>query len=198
MPVDVKPRPARVPKNYLAVAAHDGTVLTVRQWRPSDLASYHEAMHASYGHLTPWMPWAGAEPLEIEAHEEILNRFSLTWDFDDFAYGIFLDDLAVGGSGLHNRVGAHGWEIGYWVHPGYEGRGIISATVRALTDEAFVDPTIQCVEIRCDESNVRSAHVPGRLGYALVAEERRAPVAPAETGVLHVYRVDRAAWSAHR
>ncbi len=197
MPDDVKPRPDRIPDTYLVTTAHDGTAVTVRQWRPSDLASYHEAMHASYEHLTPWMPWAAAEPQDIEAHGEILTRFSSTWDFDDFPYGIFLDDVAVGGSGLHNRVGAHGWEIGYWVHPGFEGRGIISATVRALTDEAFVDPTIQCVEIRCDATNVRSANVPRRLGFALVAGESRTPVAPAETDITHVYRVDRPAWLAH-
>ena len=192
---EAKSRPARVPTRQLVAVTHGGIAITLRQWRPGDIDTYHEAMHASYEHLMPWMPWAAAEPQEIDAHEALLNRWNATWDFDDFVYGIFLGDTAVGGSGLHNRVGAHGWEIGYWVHPEYEGKGIISATVCALTDEAFVDPTIECVEIRVDSANVRSANVPKRVGYALVAEEPHVPVAPAETEVTHVYRMGREAWS---
>ncbi len=194
MSEEAKPRPARVPNRELTATTHDGTVITVRQWRSSDLDTYHEAMHASYEHLMPWMPWAAVEPQEIEAHEALLNRWNATWDFDDFVYGIFVGQTAVGGSGLHNRIGAHGWEIGYWVHPDFEGRGIIGATVRALTDEAFADPTIECVEIRCDATNVRSANVPQRVGYSLVAEETRIPVAPAETETTFVYRVERDTW----
>ena len=189
-------RPDRVPGRRLTTTTFNGTVVTVRQWEPGDLDSYHAAMHESFEHLTPWMPWAAAEPQEFEAHEALINRWSGAWDFDDFVYGMFIgpDDLVVGGCGLHNRVGPTGWEIGYWVHPDHEGRGIVSASVRALTDEAFIDPTIEGVEIRCDEANVRSANVPKRLGYAFVGEEKRAPVAPAETETTHVYRIDRATW----
>ena len=187
-------RPQRFPARKLRTTTHLGTDVVVRQWDLSDLDSYHAAMHASYEHLLPWMPWAAAEPQEIEAHEVILNRFASTWDFDDFVYGMFVDGQVVGGSGLHNRVGPHGWEIGYWVHADFEGRGIVGAVVRVLTNEAFLDHLIECVEIRCDAMNQRSANVPRRQGYTLVAEEQRVPVAQGETDLTHVYRVTRNEW----
>jgi RimJ/RimL family protein N-acetyltransferase len=187
-------RPSRIPSERLMVTSHDGTRLVVRHWCRTDVESFHQAMLDSFEHLQPWMPWAAAEPQDIEAHEAIVNRWSSEWNYDDFGYGMFLDGRVVGACGLHNRIGADGWEIGYWVRPDCEGRGIVSAVVRALTDEAFVDPTIHRVEIRCDAANVRSANVPKRLGFSLVAEEVRFPVTSAETEVGHVYRVEREVW----
>lgn len=192
------PRPGRIPVASLAAVTHDSTVLTVRRWRTGDIDEYHRAMHESYEHLQPWMPWAMAEPQEYEAHREILHRFSSEWTFDDFVYGVFLGDRVVGGTGLHNRIGADGWEIGYWIHPGFEGRGFVTAVVRALIEEAFVDPAVKRVEIRCDAANERSVRVPRRLGFAFVGTEPRVPVAASETEEGHVYRIDRGVWESER
>lgn len=193
-PTEQEPHPPRLPSAHIVARVHDGTELIVRQWRSSDLDTYHRAIHESYVHLQPWMPWALAEPQEIDAHAEILQRFSGRWTHDNVVYGIFLDARAVGGTGLHNRIGESGWEIGYWIHADFEGRGFVSAVVQALTDEAFVDASVDRVEIRCDAANLRSSAVPVRLGYAMVGHEARVPVAAAETTLGTVYRLVRANW----
>ena len=41
-------------------------------------------------------------------------------------------------------------EIGYWLRPDAVGRGVMTATARALTTAAFALDGIARVEIRCD------------------------------------------------
>jgi RimJ/RimL family protein N-acetyltransferase len=125
------------------------------------------AINASLDHLQPWMAWA-SEP----ATETGLAAFFATaeelWDQrKDFGYTIVdpADEVVLGGCGLHGRLGRHGLEIGYWVHVDHAGRGIATAVTRALTDAAFAIHGIERVRITCEDTNVRSARIPERLGY---------------------------------
>jgi RimJ/RimL family protein N-acetyltransferase len=133
--------PPRLPSESIGATTHDGKQVIIRRWRSSDADAFHQAMHESFEHLQPWMPWAAAEPQLLDAHQAIVDRFSATWTHTTAIYGIFLEDRVIGGTGLHDRIGSTGWEIGYWVHPQFEGRGVISAVVGALTTEAFVERT---------------------------------------------------------
>src|SRR3546814_10819142 len=75
------------------------------------------------------------------------------------------DDIVVGGSGLHGRVGLEQLDIGYWVRADRGGRGVATAVSRALTVAAFQVPGVQRVRIQCEDTNHRSARVPEKLGY---------------------------------
>ncbi len=54
------------------------------------------------------MPWAHAEPTTLEQKVQLLRQFRGRFDLDqDMVYGIFDRDerRAIGGTGLHPRVG---------------------------------------------------------------------------------------------
>jgi RimJ/RimL family protein N-acetyltransferase len=101
----------------------------------------------------------------------------------DYGYGIFLTDgRLIGALGLHRRIGRGALEIGYWVHVDHVGRGVATASARALTDAGFAMRGIRRMEIHCDAANRASAAVPARLGYRLVGSEDHEPEAPGEEG----------------
>lgn len=154
----------------------------------------HEAVTESIEHLRPWMPWIAEEPLTVEQRRERIAGWKTLWGEGERVYGMFVGDAAVGGCGLHARIGPGGLEIGYWVRVGRTGRGYATEASRLLTDIAFATPGIERVEIRHDATNAASSRVPAKLGYVRVKDLRRPPVAPAETGVDHVWRMTRAAW----
>ena len=58
-------------------------------------------------------------------------------------------------------------ELGYWVAERYQGRGIVTRAVRALTDYAFSEMNLNRVEIRAAAGNRRSRAVAERLGFEL-------------------------------
>jgi ribosomal-protein-serine acetyltransferase len=170
--------------------------LVVRRWRVDDAALLHDALTQSIEHLRPWMPWIADEPLTVEQRRDRIADWQTHWATGDRVYGMFVDDEVVGGCGLHTRIGHGGLEIGYWVRAGRTDRGYATEASRILTDIAFATPGINRVEIRHDATNVASSRIPAKLGYVRVRDLHRPPVAPAETGVDHVWRMTRDAWLA--
>ena len=87
------------------------------------------------------------------------------------------------GTGLHDRLGGGGLEIGYWLAPAATGRGLMTRIAGHLTDLALAFDGIERVEIHCDAANSKSAAIPERLGYRLdrIIDSDR-PQAPGDTG----------------
>jgi len=134
------------------------------------------AIDSSIEHLRPWMPWASAEPEELQKKIDLLRHFRGQFDLGvDFVYGIFNRDetVVIGGTGLHTRVGEGAREIGYWIRAEEIGQGYATEAASALTRVGFEIEKLRRIEIHCDASNVRSASVPRKLGYTHEATLRR-------------------------
>ena len=154
----------------------------LRRHRDTDLDAVHAAIEVSRDHLRPWMPWAdqGRAPRRRSSWRcrsptgtpggPSVSRF------DD------ADGSVLGGTGLHDRIGPDGLEIGYWRRAGAGGRGLVTQCSAALTRAAFDLRDVVRVEIHCDEANTASAAVPRRLGYVLERIEDKALTAPGERG----------------
>jgi ribosomal-protein-serine acetyltransferase len=173
--------------------------LELRRWRHEDADAQARAIEESLDHLRPWMAWAVEWPKPREEQLAMLRE----WDelrlagTDEFL-AVWLDGELVGSCGLHFRIGPGGAEIGYWIHPSYLRRGLATEVARQLCDRAFADPAIDRVEVHHDRANVASGGVAPKLGFELVGDTRRAPVAPAEEGVERVWRLSRSEWTARR
>ncbi|MRX71516.1 GNAT family N-acetyltransferase [Bacillus lacus] len=55
--------------------------------------------------------------------------------------------------------------FGYWLSPGFEGKGIVIRCVENLTDYAFNTLNLNRIEISCAEDNLRSRALPEKLGF---------------------------------
>ena len=161
-----------------------------------DADALSAAILDSVHHLRPWMPWAAHEPLDPAARRALLTGWQEAWlAATDHHFGMWLDDVVVGGCGLHARLTGPGLEIGYWVHAGHLRRGYATAAARALTTAAFTRSDIDFVEIHHDRANLASGRVPAALGYLRIGEEPRTVLAPYEQGITVIWRVRRAAWA---
>ena len=150
--------------------------LLLRCWDPEDAPGLKDAVDSSIDHLAPWMPWARDEPQPLAEKVALLRRFRGQFDLgQDFVYGVFTGDgnEVVGGSGLHTRVGAGAFEIGYWIRQSRIGLGFATELSAALTKVAFEVCGVDRVEVRIDPANERSAAIPRKLGYQQEAFLRR-------------------------
>ena len=173
----------------------DAGPVLLRPWRVDDVEPMAAAVAESIEELRPFMPWAAAEPLSYEDRARLIEESARQWARgESFAYGMFADGLMVGSTGLHLRVGPGGLEIGYWVRTSWAGRGIATATTRALTTAVFTLPGIDRVEIEHDLANVASRRVPEKLGFTLVEEVPSARQAPGDVGIDCRWRMTRTAW----
>jgi RimJ/RimL family protein N-acetyltransferase len=173
--------------------------LVLRTWKPEDAEALERAVTASLDHLLPWMPWAALEPLSVEDRRKLFR----TWEDDrragkDLVLGVFLEGDVIGGTGLHQRIGPNGIEIGYWIHVDHIRRGYATELAGGLTDLAFTMDGIDRVEIHHDRANLASRGVPRALGYELVREEPDAVDAPGEEGVDCTWAVTRDRWQTRR
>lgn len=148
------------------IALHGG--IRLERIRGEQAAAVTAAINESLDHLSPWMAWAD-KPAEEAQRAVFMAAAEELWEAKrDFTYTIFgHDGSVIGGCGLHGRQGLDALDIGYWVHVDHTGRGLATAASRALTDAAFAIPGIDRLRIQCEDSNVRSARVPAKLGYEL-------------------------------
>lgn len=175
--------------------AEVGVVL--RRHRLADLDALHTVIEASRDHVRPFMPWADQSRDDTAAFvTKAIDSWDANTDFNYLVAGpasapLGENEHVLGGCGLHSRTGPHALEIGYWLRPDATGRGVMTAVAKRLTDIAFAMPTIERVEIHCDEANVRSAAIPRRLGFLLDRLEERTITTPGEHGRSMI-------WAQHR
>lgn len=127
-----------------------------------------KAVRESLEHLKPWMPFAKEPPTDEQMEEhcrkslsEIISRTNFTLSIYDIDGKNF-----IGSTGLHRpNWSVPSFQIGYWIHKNFEGKGLITESTNALTRYAFEVLNARRVEIRCDGRNHRSLSVMKKLGF---------------------------------
>jgi len=162
-----------------AVELPDGCAL--RLLEEADAGELERAVAANHEHLAPWLPWVEATAaVGVEARREYLRRARRQAETNDgFQAAIVARRAIVGVVGFHHVDWANrSTSLGYWLARDRQGRGIMTAAVRALVDHAFAVWQLNRVEIRVAVGNARSAAIPLRLGFVqegvLRAAERHA------------------------
>lgn len=146
----------------------------LRLWDEGDAALLTAAIAENREHLQEWLPWA--EMHGYQDSVEYLRRKRLQVEANDgFEGAIELDGKVVGAAGFHridwpNRTTS----IGYWLAADAQGRGLMTATVRALLDHAFGAWEMHRVFIEVVVGNERSRAIPERLGFRQEAVLREA------------------------
>jgi len=164
--------------------------VTLRRHRPDDLDAVLLAVTESRDHLRPWMPWA--QGYSRASAQEFLAKAARDWDEGTaYNYAITSGGAIAGGCSLMARIGPGGLEIGYWMHQAYTRRGLATAAAAALTEQAFLLPGVQRVEIVHDELNIASGKIPAKLGFTEVTRRPIDPPSPEGTGTGVVWRLFR-------
>lgn len=131
-----------------------------------DAERLFEITDQSREYLREWLPWVDETKTVDDSLQFIKNAFLLHAERKSLTAGIFYKKELVGVAGFNtfdwvNKVG----NIGYWLSIDYQGLGIMTRVVRALTYYAFYELNLNRIEIRAASNNIRSQGIPERLGY---------------------------------
>jgi RimJ/RimL family protein N-acetyltransferase len=141
----------------------DGAELRgLEPWQASEFAEYVARNRA---HLAPWLPWATRITDEASAREFLQRYADRTAADEGRIYGIWLDEVLVGGTLFRIFDAAAGvCEIGVWLAPEAQGRGLINQAARLMIGWAIDIRGIARVEWHTVPDNVRSKAAAQRLG----------------------------------
>ncbi|WP_295126137.1 GNAT family protein [uncultured Chitinophaga sp.] len=140
--------------------------ISLKQLQPEHAPMVFGQIHTSRKTLRRFLPW-----VDYNTHEEHSYRFIQLMqrkadDQEAIAFGMWENKTLCGVLDLHN------WdhqlqkaEIGYWIGEEYQGKGIVSASCRALITFAFKNLRLNKIEIRFILQNERSAMIPIKLGF---------------------------------
>jgi ribosomal-protein-serine acetyltransferase len=145
------------------LAIRDGAVL--RPYTTEDAAELTAVVAESREHLAPWLPWAATHGYQDSLDFIALSRAQIDAG-EGFEGAIVVGGKLVGGAGFHavDRLN-RSTSVGYWLAAEAQGRGLMTATVRALLDQAFGAWELHRVAIEAVVDNARSRAIPERLEF---------------------------------
>lgn len=148
--------------------------LMIRIPTVKDAKLMHDALKESIRELKPWMPWAQALA-SLEDTRYFLRQAENIWDkrFEENVECslIILDPdnkKYIGSTGIKPlNLMVPSFEVGYWVHVDYAGKGYITEAINALSQYIFAELRANRIEIHCEDKNEKSWKVAERLNYPL-------------------------------
>jgi ribosomal-protein-serine acetyltransferase len=137
----------------------------LRLLRRDDAEELHALVEGERERLAVWMPWAADQDLAGTVAYLDEGRQQLEAN-QGFQTALIRDGRIAGSVGFH----ALDWtnrstSIGYWLSAEVEGRGLMTAAVRALVDHALDGWRLHRVTIEAAVGNARSRAIPERLGF---------------------------------
>ena len=144
----------------------------LRPLEPWNAGEFGAHMDRAREHIRPWV---GPSFVGDAAIVTLTKYAEKTAHDGPRIYGIWSDGVLVGGVMFVEFSPAAGTaELGCWLEPAAQGRGLITAACGVLVDWAFGERGIHRVEWRCRGDNERSAAVAKRLGMTFEGTAREA------------------------
>jgi ribosomal-protein-serine acetyltransferase len=137
----------------------------LRPLEEADAEELYALIEANRAQLSRWLPWAGGQDLD-GTREFIRHTRRRAADQAGLTFAIVCDGALAGVIGLEPIDSTHRTaSIGYWLGEGQQGRGTMTAAVRALVEHAVSVLELNRIEIRAAVGNARSRAIPQRLGF---------------------------------
>lgn len=141
------------------------------------------------------MTWTVHEPLPREQRLELMRTYRGHFDLGgDYNFGAFDRNRQAmfGAAVLKMGPDVSEREVGFWVHVDHINQGFATEMTSALLRVGFELEGLETVELRCDPSNTRSAHVAQKLGFSGPTLDPLSHPVPGEgKRDTHVYSISR-------
>lgn len=166
--------------------------LNLREIVLEDATAIYQAIDTHRDYLRIWLPFV--DNMRSVADEEafLKNVLSVPAERYEPVFGIWNDRNEICGLiGFHfTDFTNHRTEIGYWLLPEYQHRGIITTGVRKLCQWAVEEKGMKRIQIRCATGNAASNGIPIRLGFHHEGTERAGELlSSGEYADIHVYSI---------
>lgn len=148
--------------------------------------------------VDPWIPFASFATDPDSARDLLLRYAEKRANDTGRLYGIWLDGTLVGGVLFRVFEAESGnCEIGCWLEPAGEGRGLVTRAARKLIDWAVHERGMHRVEWRAASTNTRSIAVARRLGMRRDGVLRQSYFYRGERRDSEIWSVLAPEWRAH-
>jgi ribosomal-protein-serine acetyltransferase len=143
-----------------------GTALRVL--REDDAAELFLLTHANRAYLRRWLPWVDLVTSEDDSRSFLASVSAQREQGRGPTFGIVCDGALAGVVGFlpvdhANRIG----EIGYWLVPQAQRRGVMTQCCRFVVRYGFLTLDLNRIQIAAGTENRASRAVPERLGFKL-------------------------------
>lgn len=147
--------------------------ITLREVTLKDAEKIYEAISTHREYLQEWLPFAATLLSAEEEKRFLFSVVRIPREQRDFVYIIEDKKNICGLVGYHfSDWSNHRTEIGYWLLPEYQHRGIMTRCVHLLCKWAVETRGMNRIQIRCAVGNLPSNAIPQRLGFRLEGTER--------------------------
>ncbi|WP_241217423.1 GNAT family N-acetyltransferase [Bacteroides gallinarum] len=166
--------------------------ILLREVTIGDAAAIYHAIDTHRDYMRTWLPFV--DNLKSVSDEENFLKGVLSAPAERYepVFGIWNKRNEICGlAGFHfSDFANRRTEIGYWLLPEYQHRGIMTACVRRLCRWVVEAKDIKRIQIRCATGNTASNGIPIRLGFRLEGTERAGELlASGEYTDIHVYSI---------
>ena len=171
----------------------DAVLAPLEPWQADQFAAAVE--HARH-HLAPWIPFAHTVT-DVDSARDLLQRMADGHAADTrHMYGIWLDGRLVGGVLFPVFDVPNGMcEVGVWLVPEVQGRGLIARATRRVVDWAIRERGMVRVAWLTDPRNERSKAAAKRLGMSFEGVRRSSHVLAGERQDIEVWSLLADEWT---
>lgn len=167
------------------------THISLKEAVLEDAPMIWQAIDSHRDYLRTWLPFV--DRLSKVEDEEAFLRSVLEVPYPDrnIVFAIEVDHQLAGLIGFvaTDRLN-HRTEIGYWLLPAHQKKGIMTACVKQLCRWAVDQREMNRVQIKCATGNLPSNAIPQRLGFTLEGTEREGELlASGHYTDIHVYSI---------
>lgn len=166
--------------------------ILLREVRIEDAAAIYHAIDTHRDYMRIWLPFVDNLKSVTDEEDFLKSILSAPDDRYEPIFCIWNEHNEICGLiGFHfSDFANHRTEIGYWLLPEYQHRGIMTQCVHRLCRWAIEAKNIKRIQIRCATGNAASNGIPLRLGFQLEGTERAGELlVSGEYADIHVYSI---------
>lgn len=147
--------------------------IILRRLIPLDANDIFTTIDTQRSHLDQWLPFVSTT-LKISDTESYINHILNDAYASDLVFTIRIKDNFAGIIGFKSIDEInHKLEIGYWLSEHYQGRGVMTKSVKQLCNYAFSKMNINRIQVKCAVGNTQSSNIPKRLNFTQESIERQ-------------------------
>ncbi|GAB4298438.1 MAG: GNAT family protein [Ignavibacteriaceae bacterium] len=141
---------------------------------PQNAAKIYSLIDSCRSYLREWLSW-----VDLSGSPDDTERYIREFIGGDIYTGrmnfeIYFNDELCGMIDLHNGNEIEkSVEIGYWLGEQFQGKGIVTEACKQIINLAFAELDVEIIYIKCAEGNLRSRHIPERLGFSISGTEEK-------------------------
>lgn len=139
-----------------------------------DSAAIFKLINSERNYLQKWLPFVHWTKEIADTETYVLSLINAPAGLYEYVFTIGDNGKTIGLIGFvrterHNRKS----EIGYWLSENYQGKGIMTRSVKALCKFGFGELQLNRIQIKCAVGNLSSSNIPKRLSFMFEGIERQ-------------------------